>query len=249
MSRPDQVMKQIGLVREKIRQARRMVVLTGAGISAESGVPTFRGAGGLWREYRATDLATPEAFARNPQLVWEFYNYRREVLAPLQPNAAHKALVSLEERIPEFVLLTQNIDGLHQAAGSRAVVELHGNIWWVRCSRCGRKSEDRRVPVPFPPHCDACGAMMRPDVVWFGESLDPYVLQTAYTKLEHCDVMLVIGTSGVVQPAASMGLYAQEHGAFVVEINLEPTPYSRAFNVSLLGKAGELVPLIAADTA
>lgn len=249
MSRPDQVMKQIGLVREKIRQARRMVVLTGAGISAESGVPTFRGAGGLWREYRATDLATPEAFARNPQLVWEFYNYRREVLAPLQPNAAHKALVSLEERIPEFVLLTQNIDGLHQAAGSRAVVELHGNIWWVRCSRCGRKSEDRRVPVPFPPHCDACGAMMRPDVVWFGESLDPYVLQTAYTKLEHCDVMLVIGTSGVVQPAASMGLYAQEHGAFVVEINLEPTPYSRAFNVSLLGKAGELVPRIAADTA
>ncbi len=242
-------MEQIELVREKIRQARRMVVLTGAGISAESGVPTFRGAGGLWREYRATDLATPEAFARNPQLVWEFYNYRREVLAPLQPNAAHKALVSLEERMPEFVLLTQNIDGLHQAAGSRAVVELHGNIWWVRCSRCGVKTEDRRVPVPYPPLCEACGAMMRPDVVWFGESLDPYVLQKAYGKMERCDVMLVIGTSGVVQPAASMGLYAQEHGAFVVEINLEPTPYSRAFNVSLLGKAGDLVPRIAADTA
>lgn len=249
MSRRDQVMEQIELVREKIRQARRMVVLTGAGISAESGVPTFRGAGGLWREYRATDLATPEAFARNPQLVWEFYNYRREVLAPLQPNAAHKALVSLEERMPEFVLLTQNIDGLHQAAGSRAVVELHGNIWWVRCSRCGVKTEDRRVPVPYPPLCEACGAMMRPDVVWFGESLDPYVLQKAYGKMERCDVMLVIGTSGVVQPAASMGLYAQEHGAFVVEINLEPTPYSRAFNVSLLGKAGDLVPRIAADTA
>jgi len=238
----------MALVREKLRQARRIVVLTGAGISAESGVPTFRGAGGLWREYRATDLATPEAFARNPRLVWEFYNYRREVLASVKPNAAHEALVTLENRTPDFVLLTQNIDGLHQAAGSRAVVELHGNIWWVRCSQCGRRSEDRRVPMPFPPHCGACGAMVRPDVVWFGESLDPYVLQTAYGKLEQCDVMVVIGTSGVVQPAASMGLYAQEHGAFVVEINLEPTPYSRAFNVSLLGKAGDLVPRLVQDS-
>lgn len=244
MSRPDQVAKNIDQVREKIRQARRVVVLTGAGVSAESGVPTFRGAGGLWREYRATDLATPEAFSRNPELVWEFYNYRRQVLAPVKPNAAHMALVTLENRTPEFVLLTQNIDGLHQAAGSRAVVELHGNIWWVRCCGCGRKSEDRRLPVPYPPKCEACGAMLRPDVVWFGESLDPYVLQKAYSRLEQCDVVVVIGTSGVVQPAASMGLYAQEHGAFVVEINLEPTPYSRAFNVSLLGKAGELVPRI-----
>ena len=248
MSRPDQVAENMALVREKLRQARRIVVLTGAGISAESGVPTFRGAGGLWREYRATDLATPEAFARNPRLVWEFYNYRREVLASVKPNAAHEALVTLENRTPDFVLLTQNIDGLHQAAGSRAVVELHGNIWWVRCSQCGRRSEDRRVPMPFPPHCGACGAMVRPDVVWFGESLDPYVLQTAYGKLEQCDVMVVIGTSGVVQPAASMGLYAQEHGAFVVEINLEPTPYSRAFNVSLLGKAGDLVPRLVQDS-
>jgi len=248
VSRPDQVAENMALVREKLRQARRIVVLTGAGISAESGVPTFRGAGGLWREYRATDLATPEAFARNPRLVWEFYNYRREVLASVKPNAAHEALVTLENRTPDFVLLTQNIDGLHQAAGSRAVVELHGNIWWVRCSQCGRRSEDRRVPMPFPPHCGACGAMVRPDVVWFGESLDPYVLQTAYGKLEQCDVMVVIGTSGVVQPAASMGLYAQEHGAFVVEINLEPTPYSRAFNVSLLGKAGDLVPRLVQDS-
>ena len=248
MSRPDQVAENMALVREKLRQARRIVVLTGAGISAESGVPTFRGAGGLWREYRATDLATPEAFARNPRLVWEFYNYRREVLASVKPNVAHKALVTLENRTPDFVLLTQNIDGLHQAAGSRAVVELHGNIWWVRCSQCGRRSEDRRVPIPYPPHCDACGAMVRPDVVWFGESLDAQVLQTAYAKLGQCDVMVVIGTSGVVQPAASMGLYAQEHGAFVVEVNLEPTPYSRAFNVSFLGKAGDLVPRLVQDS-
>ncbi|WP_448382292.1 SIR2 family NAD-dependent protein deacylase [Desulfosoma sp.] len=248
MSRSDQLAENMALVREKLRQARRIVVLTGAGISAESGVPTFRGAGGLWREYRATDLATPEAFARNPRLVWEFYNYRREVLASVKPNVAHKALVTLENRTPDFVLLTQNIDGLHQAAGSRAVVELHGNIWWVRCPQCGRRSEDRRVPIPYPPHCDACGAMVRPDVVWFGESLDAHVLQTAYAKLGQCDVMVVIGTSGVVQPAASMGLYAQEHGAFVVEVNLEPTPYSRAFNVSLLGKAGDLVPRLVQDS-
>ncbi|ROQ89909.1 SIR2 family NAD-dependent protein deacylase [Desulfosoma caldarium] len=248
MSRPEQVAKNMEMVRDKLRQARRIVVLTGAGISAESGVPTFRGAGGLWRTYRATDLATPEAFAKDPQLVWEFYNYRREVLHPLKPNDAHKALVTLEQRCEHFVLLTQNIDGLHQAAGSRSVLELHGNIWWVRCTRCGLKTEDRRVPIPFPPHCEACGGMLRPDVVWFGESLDADVLQRAYTSLEHCDLMLVIGTSGVVQPAASMGVYAQQHGAFVVEINLEPTPYSRAFAVSLRGKAGELVPRLVQDS-
>lgn len=244
MTRPDHAAKDMAEVQRRVRHARRIVVLTGAGISAESGVPTFRGAGGLWRTYRATDLATPEAFSRNPQLVWEFYNYRREVLQPLKPNAAHRALAALESYGKDFVILTQNIDGLHQAAGSRAVVELHGNIWWVRCTGCGRKSEDRRVPIPFPPHCEACGALLRPDVVWFGESLDPNVLAKAYEKLEKCDLMLVIGTSAVVQPAASMGLYAQHHGAFVVEINLEPTPYSRAFHVSLMGKAGELVPQI-----
>ncbi|MEJ5347752.1 MAG: NAD-dependent deacylase [Desulfosoma sp.] len=249
MTRPEQITKNVALVREKIREARHLVVLTGAGISAESGVPTFRGAGGLWRSYRATDLATPEAFARNPQLVWEFYNYRREILKPLQPNAAHKALVTLEKRIERFLLLTQNIDGLHQAAGSRQVLELHGNIWWVRCTQCGRKTEDRRVPLPFPPLCDGCGGMLRPDVVWFGETLDPEVLHKAYNTLENCDFMMVIGTSGVVQPAASMGLYAQQHGAFVVEINLEPTPYSRAFNVSLQGKAGDLVPQVVDETS
>ena len=240
--RPEQVVENLERVREKVRKASKVVVLTGAGISAESGVPTFRGQGGLWRQYRATDLATPEAFSRDPELVWAFYNYRREVLAPLKPNAAHQALVTLEERTPEFTLLTQNIDGLHQAAGSRNVVELHGNIWWVRCTRCGAKSEDRTVPLPKRPTCPRCGGLLRPDVVWFGESLDPDVLRHAFEVLERCEVMLVIGTSGVVQPAASMGLYAKENGAFVAEINLEPTPYSRALHVSLQGKAGDLVP-------
>ncbi|SMC20599.1 NAD-dependent deacetylase [Desulfacinum hydrothermale DSM 13146] len=244
MTRPEQAAQNLQRVKEKVREASRVVVLTGAGISAESGVPTFRGAGGLWRQHKATDLATPEAFARDPQLVWDFYNYRREVLAPLQPNAAHKALVALEAAKESFVLLTQNIDGLHQAAGSENVWELHGNIWRVRCSRCGQRREDRRVPIPFPPLCQDCGGMWRPDVVWFGESLDPDLLRRAYEALEECDVMLVIGTSGVVQPAASMGLYAKENGAFVAEINLEPTPYSRALSVSLQGKAGDLVPRV-----
>lgn len=244
MTRPEQAAENLLRVKEKVCGASRVVVLTGAGVSAESGVPTFRGAGGLWRQYKATDLATPEAFARDPRLVWEFYNYRREVLAPLEPNAAHKALAALEQTKESFVLLTQNIDGLHQAAGSRNVVELHGNIWRVRCSRCGDRKEDRRVPIPYPPVCQSCSGMLRPDVVWFGESLDPDVLRLAYEALEKCDVMLVIGTSGVVQPAASMGLYAKEHGAFVAEINLEPTPYSRALSVSLQGKAGDLVPRV-----
>ncbi|SHE68977.1 NAD-dependent deacetylase [Desulfacinum infernum DSM 9756] len=244
MTRPDQAAENLLRVKEKVRDASRVVVLTGAGVSAESGVPTFRGAGGLWRQYKATDLATPEAFARDPRLVWEFYNYRREVLAPLEPNAAHRALADLERAKESFVLLTQNIDGLHQAAGSRNVVELHGNIWRVRCSRCGNRKEDRRVPIPYPPVCESCSGMLRPDVVWFGESLDPDVFRLAYQALERCDVMLVIGTSGVVQPAASMGLYAKENGAFVAEINLEPTPYSRALSVSLQGKAGDLVPQV-----
>jgi NAD-dependent deacetylase len=169
---PDQTLEnQISLIRGALAQARRVVVLTGAGISAESGVPTFRGADGLWRNLRATDLATPEAFARDPALVWEFYNWRRELLGQLSPNAAHRALVALEQRVPDFWLITQNIDGLHHAAGSRRVLELHGNIWRLRCTGCGRMTEDRQ-PLPARPICRACGQLLRPHVVWFGESLD-----------------------------------------------------------------------------
>jgi NAD-dependent deacetylase len=234
--------EKIQSVKEALGQAPRLAVLTGAGISAESGVPTFRGEGGLWRQYRATDLATPEAFARDPKLVWEFYNWRRQLLAKLKPNPAHLALVELEGRLPGFTLITQNIDGLHQAAGSRRVIELHGNIWWVRCPGCGETREDRTIPLPELPTCPACGGLLRPHVVWFGEMLDPEILEKAYQAVQACQVLLVIGTSGVVQPAASLGSLAKHRGAFVAEINLEPTPFSTVYDLSLLGKAGDLVP-------
>jgi NAD-dependent deacetylase len=231
-------------LREKLAGCDRVAVLTGAGISAESGVPTFRGEGGLWRQYRATELATPEAFAEDPRLVWEFYNWRREVLAPLHPNPGHQALAAMESRFADFTLITQNIDGLHQTAGSGKMIELHGNIWWVRCTGCGNTTEDRRVPLPELPICTSCGGLLRPNVVWFGEMLDPQVLDQTYRIIEACQMMLVIGTSGVVQPAASMGAAARRRGAFVAEINLEPTPYTDVYDLSILGKAGEVLPYL-----
>jgi NAD-dependent deacetylase len=234
----------IQLLKEKLAGAERVVVLTGAGISAESGVPTFRGQDGLWRQYRATELATPEAFADNPGLVWEFYNWRREVLAPLHSNPGHLALTAMEKRFPQFTLITQNIDGLHQTAGSQKIIELHGNIWWVRCTGCGDLTEDRRVPLPELPTCGSCGALLRPHVVWFGEMLDPMILEQGHRALETCQVMMVVGTSGVVQPAASMGATARRRGAFVAEINLEATPYTGVYDLSILGKSGEVLPLL-----
>lgn len=240
--------EKIRLLSERLAECERVAVLTGAGISAESGVPTFRGQGGLWRQYRATELATPEAFAENPRLVWEFYNWRREVLAPLHPNPGHQALAAMEGRFAQFTLITQNIDGLHQTAGSREMIELHGNIWWVRCTGCGQTTEDRRVPLPELPACPSCGGLLRPNVVWFGEMLDPKILDQVYRTLEACQLMLVVGTSGVVQPAASMGATAKRRGAFVAEINLEPTPYTDIYSLSILGKSGEVLPrLVASD--
>lgn len=228
---------------EKLWEAGSVAVLTGAGISAESGVPTFRGEGGLWKRFRAVDLATPEAFSRDPQLVWEFYNWRRELIAPLAPNPGHLALAEMERRLSaHFTLITQNIDGLHQKAGSRNVIELHGNLWHVRCPRCSNVSEDRRTPLPGLPVCDSCGSLLRPHVVWFGETLEPQVLHAAFEAIENCDLMMVIGTSGTVQPAASMGIEAKRNGATVAEINLEPTPFSDFYTISVLGKSGEILP-------
>ncbi len=234
--------KGLEFLRSRLEGARRLVVLTGAGISAESGVPTFRGKDGLWKQHRPMDLATPEAFQRDSRLVWEFYNWRRELLFPLKPNAAHEALVELEKRVPHFTLITQNIDGLHQVAGSGHVLELHGNIWWVRCTACGQTYEERTVPLPELPLCRLCDGLLRPNVVWFGEMLDSNVLGGAFEALETADVMLVIGTSGTVQPAASMGMAAKRAGAAVAEINLDPTPYTNIYDVGLAGKAGEIVP-------
>ncbi len=232
-----------------IRQARswltsseRVTVLTGAGISAESGVPTFRGEDGLWQGFRATDLATPQAFARDPKLVWNFYNWRRQLLASLQPNPAHTALVTLEEKIPHFSLITQNIDDLHRKAGSKNLIEMHGNIWIVRCTRCQEVTRNEEVPLPELPSCPECGGLLRPQVVWFGEQLDPDILERAFAATRSCDTMLVVGTSAVVQPAASLAIIAKEQGARVVEVNLEPTVYTHQLDLALQGKAGELLP-------
>ena len=227
-----------------LAESERVAVLTGAGISAESGVPTFRGKDGLWQGFRATDLATPEAFAGDPKLVWNFYNWRRELLAPLQPNPAHKALVVLEKKIPQFSLVTQNIDDLHHRAGSKNLVELHGNIWMVRCTQCHLVSRNEEVPLPELPACNECGGLLRPHVVWFGEQLDPTILDKAVAAIRSCDTMLVIGTSALVQPAASLALVAKEQGARVVEINLEATPYSHKLDLALRGKAGEILPRV-----
>ena len=229
-------------LREKLWLAKHVAVLSGAGISAESGVPTFRGAGGLWKQFRAVDLATPEAFSRDPKLVWEFYNWRRDLIGRLSPNPGHFALAQIEERVPQFTLITQNIDGLHEKAGSRNVIELHGNLWKVRCTGCETVSEDLRIPLPELPACESCGSLLRPHVVWFGEMLEPQVLNAAYEAIGNCDLMIVIGTSGTVQPAASMGVQAKRNGASVAEINLEPTPYSDVYNISISGKSGEILP-------
>ena len=230
--------------RLRLAECRRLTVLTGAGVSAESGVPTFRGKDGLWQGFRATDLATPQAFSRDPKLVWNFYNWRRQLLAPLQPNPAHEALVRLEGKIPHFSLITQNIDDLHRRAGSNNLIELHGNIWMLRCTRCHALNRNEEVPLPELPACEECGGLLRPHVVWFGEQLEPAILENAVVASRSCDTMLVIGTSALVQPAASLALYAKAEGARVIEINLEATPYSHQLDLALQGKAGALLPQV-----
>jgi len=231
-------------IRSRLARARSVAVLTGAGISADSGVPTFRGADGLWRNFRPEDLATPEAFERDPRLVWEWYNWRRELLATKSPNAAHQALVELERRVAGFWLITQNVDGLHRAAGSTRLSEIHGNIWRVRCTRCSRVDDNRQVPIPMLPSCLVCGGLLRPHIVWFGESLAEEDLRRSYAALEACEVLLIIGTSGIVYPAASFAPVAKSAGAFVAELNLDPTPQSGLVDVSVNGRAKDLVPAL-----
>ncbi|MDH4083174.1 MAG: NAD-dependent deacylase [Nitrospira sp.] len=234
----------LGILKDKLANARSITVLTGAGISADSGVPTFRGTDGLWRNFRAEDLATPDAFTRDPRLVWEWYNWRRELIATKQPNAAHQAIVELERRCPRFWLITQNVDGLHRAAGSRRLSEIHGNIWMVRCTACGHVSESHEVPIQILPLCSLCRNLLRPHIVWFGESLAEEDLRRSYTALQSSDVCLIIGTSGMVYPAAGFASIAKEAGAFVAEINLDPTPQSALVDMSLQGRAKDIVPLL-----
>ena len=236
-------MDSIAEARALVARARRIVALTGAGISAESGVPTFRGAGGLWRTFRAEDLATPGAFERDPKLVWEWYDWRRGIIAGAAPNAGHAALARLESRAAGFMLVTQNVDGLHRLAGSRNVIYLHGDIWTIRCTRCGAEREDRRVPLPeIPPRC-GCGGLERPGVVWFGEALPEGALERASREVAAAELVLIVGTSAVVWPAAGLGAIAIRAGVPVVEINPEPTDYSERV-LSIRGKAGEVLPRI-----
>ncbi len=230
---------------EAIRGAKNLLALSGAGISAESGVPTFRGENGYWRRHRAAELATPEAFARDPKLVWEWYDERRRAISACEPNPAHRVLSAWEDRFERLFVVTQNVDGLHQRAGSKRMVELHGNIWQTRCTREGTIAEDLRVPLPeIPPQCPRCGALLRPHIVWFGEDLPRAALQKAGELVEACDVMLVIGTSALVYPAADMPVQALGNGACVIEINPDETPLSDAVTIRLAGAAGSVLSRI-----
>jgi NAD-dependent deacetylase len=234
--------EELGAAAELVRPARQLAVLTGAGVSAESGVATFRGAGGLWEGQRLEDVATPMAFRRDPAVVWRFYNARRAGLRQAAPNPAHFALVQLEGRLgPGFTLVTQNVDGLHQRAGSRNVLEIHGSIARVRCTGCGRKEDRGSEPLDDLPRC-ACGALLRPDVVWFHEMLPQDVWLAAESAIQRCDCLLVVGTSAVVYPAAGLIDQAHAAGSRVIEVNLVPSAARRSVDVGLYGPAGQVLP-------
>lgn len=231
----------IAAARQYLQGCQRLSVLTGAGISAESGIPTFRDPGGLWENFKPEEVATPEAFARDPAFVWEFYATRMEKFHGAQPNPGHQALATLEQQVQSFWLITQNIDNLHHRAGSQRVTELHGNIWRTRCVSCTHREELQAVPESVPPICQQCGDLMRPDVVWFGEMLDLKNIEAAEAAC-HCEVFIVAGTSGEVWPAAGFCHQAKANGAFVIEVNTQPSALSEIADVSLLGRCGEVLP-------
>ena len=231
-------------VRDWLSSAQSVAVLTGAGISAESGIPTFRGPGGLWKNFRAEDLATPAAFARDPKLSWEWYDWRRAIISTAEPNAGHLALAALERRAARFTLITQNVDGLHDRAGSVNILKVHGDIWTLRCTACERERRDFRPNLPeIPPHC-ACGGMERPGVVWFGEGLPDAIWEESVNSARDADLFLVIGTSAVVHPAAGLVYLAKSAGAKVVEINIAETPVSATVDLTWRAPAAEALPLL-----
>ncbi|MEX2088256.1 MAG: NAD-dependent deacylase [Bacteroidota bacterium] len=225
--------------------ARSVCVLTGAGVSAESGVPTFRGDDGLWKKFKPEELANFDSFIRNPDLVWEWYSYRKKVMKEVSPNPAHTALVELQKLVPGFTLVTQNVDNLHIRAGSTGVLELHGNIERSYCIDCREREDDVSLDASGKvPRCRRCGGLIRPDVVWFGEFLPPDTFARAEWAAGHCDVFISVGTSAVVYPAASLPLAALNTGAYVVEINQEYTDLSSRVHETILGKAGVILPAI-----
>jgi NAD-dependent deacetylase len=220
-------------------------------MSAESGVPTFRGPSGIWKQFRPEEIATPQAFATRPNLVWEWYNWRREIIAAAEPNAGHRALAALENSVDDFTLVTQNVDGLDELAGVRNIVKLHGDIWQTICTECGKREENRQVPLSsFPPVCQCCpDALLRPGVVWFGEPLPQEAWERAEAAVKRAELLLVIGTSAVVYPASSLITLGIRHGAHTVEINPQTTPLSSEMDVHLTGSAAELLPDIVSAVA
>ena len=228
---------------ERLRAAQKIAVLTGAGVSQESGLRTFRDPQeGFWAQYSPEDLATPEAFERDPRLVWEWYAHRRSQLASVHPNPAHRALTELGNRLPGLTLITQNVDGLHQRAGSRDVIELHGTLTEVRCSACGKRPKEWNDHPRVVPACPDCGGLLRPDVVWFGEILPPGALAAAMEAARTCDAFFSIGTSGLVEPAASLGRTVRQRNGVLIEINREPTPLTPLCDYAFHGKAGDWLP-------
>jgi NAD-dependent deacetylase len=237
---------ELSALAERIRGARRLTVLTGAGVSAASGVPTFRGEDGLWRRFRPEQLATPEAFRRDPDLVWEWYAWRREKIAACQPNAAHEIIARWSRQSTDCRVLTQNVDDLHVRAGTRNLVRLHGSIWELACASprdgCPGQWRDDRVPLPeLPPRCPSCGGLARPAVVWFGESLADDDVRVAH-EATLCDVFVTIGTSSLVYPAAGLVVEARRRGAFTAEVNLDDTPASSEVDVSIRGRVEDVLP-------
>jgi len=228
---------------EILRCCSRAVVLTGAGISAESGVPTFRGHQGLWKKFRPEQLATMEAFLSSPEIVWEWYNWRRELISEVKPNAGHYALKDLEDFFTDFTLITQNVDNLHRVAGSSRILELHGNIYRNKCAECdfslgvGIEIDPAKIPL-----CEKCGGKIRPDVVWFGEMLPGAIIEEAFVRAEEAEVFFSVGTSALVHPAASLPVVAKRAGATLIEVNPEETPLSGIADFSFRAASGELLP-------
>jgi NAD-dependent deacetylase len=234
-------------LRQRIAEAPRVAILTGAGVSAASGIPTFRGAGGLWRKVRAETLATPEAFANDPKLVWEWYDWRRQMIAAASPNPAHHALAAWTRSRVGVTLITQNVDGLHERAGTDQLIRLHGSIWRLRCAvpcAAGRADwHDDTAPLPtLPPRCPHCHGPARPAVVWFGEALETAAMAAAVDAACTCDVFLAVGTSANVYPAAGLLARARDAGAFTAEINLAPTAASAAVDLAIHDRAEDVLP-------
>ncbi len=228
---------------ELISNSTHLIALTGAGISKESNVPTFRGKDGLWKNYDAMELATPTAFARNPKLVWEWYTWRQDLISKCVPNPAHVTLSKWEEEGRLKRIITQNVDGLHYRAGSKTILEVHGDIFALKCTACDFTSRLEK-PANGIPLCPECENNLRPDVVWFGESLDGEVMQDVYHELEQADVCIIIGTSALIHPAATFPLIVKQNGGSLIEINVQQTPLTGYVDIHLSGKAGEILPLL-----